>query len=373
MLVNIIRSLIIDFKKSMHNFSDRFIGIKAGTRPPGNDPTKVYEAIRNYGVIPEEMLPFSDDLKDVNEYYSFKGANEEACNSEGKKFLEKYVLKHEYLPRGLNGKVEVDQIRAALKLSPVALAVQAWSYDVEKQKFVRTGNDTHWTECVSVRENGDLVIEDSYEPFTKILDKDFGIFWAKKIWIGKREKELSLLQKIVSALSGIVDAFSELVRRATATNTVTPPVIDSVPIEEIPEPDLPPEPGPEKVPAPIPVKNFALAIQRYEGYYAGSVSFVNHNPGNMKYTDLTRDLGALRADSRGFCVFASYADGLWALCRFITLAKQNKLKSYKNCTVRSFIASYAPKGDKNDPERYARTVAGWLGVSPDALLATLLE
>ena len=63
------------------NYSDRWLGIIAGTNPErgGNDPQTVYEAIRKYGLIPEEMLPFSEDLKTVEEYYSFKGADSDKC------------------------------------------------------------------------------------------------------------------------------------------------------------------------------------------------------------------------------------------------------------------------------------------------------
>src|SRR3990167_8520525 len=54
--------------KSELNLSDRYLGIKAGTFPPGNNPQMVAEAARNGGLIPEAFLPFSPDLQNVNEY-----------------------------------------------------------------------------------------------------------------------------------------------------------------------------------------------------------------------------------------------------------------------------------------------------------------
>ena len=37
-------------------------------------------------------------------------------------------------------------------------------------------------------------------------------------------------------------------------------------------------------------------------------------------------------------------------------------------TVRDIVSTWAPAGDKNDPDLYAKQVAGWMGVSPDAVL-----
>src|SRR3990167_9474329 len=55
------------------NYSDRWVGIISGTKVTGNDPHLVCEAIRRYGLIPEEMLP--DNVNNIDEYYSFKGAD----------------------------------------------------------------------------------------------------------------------------------------------------------------------------------------------------------------------------------------------------------------------------------------------------------
>src|SRR3990167_10011975 len=54
------------------NYSDRALGIVAGTVPPGNDPNTVAQAIRDNGLINEELLPFSDDIISVEKYYSPK-------------------------------------------------------------------------------------------------------------------------------------------------------------------------------------------------------------------------------------------------------------------------------------------------------------
>ena len=77
-----------------HNYSDRFVGIMAGTKEGGNDPDTVCEAIRKYGLIPEEMLPMTG-VDNIDEYYSFKGADKEACLKAGQDWLEKFTFLHE--------------------------------------------------------------------------------------------------------------------------------------------------------------------------------------------------------------------------------------------------------------------------------------
>ena len=112
------------------NYSDRWVGIIAGTGEGGNDPHTVCEAIRKYGLIPEEMLPFRDDLKDINEYYSFKGANKEACYEAGRKWLEQYDFKHEWVYSGYIPEDEKKNNRkVALKMSPLGISVYAWGQD----------------------------------------------------------------------------------------------------------------------------------------------------------------------------------------------------------------------------------------------------
>lgn len=183
------------------NYSDRWVGIIAGTKPPGNDPQKVYEAIRKYGLIPEEMLPFSEDLTSVEEYYSFKGADKEACYAEGLKWLEKYTLLHEWVfspDQPLDEKI--NNMKVALKYSPLCLAVYAWAQD-EKGVYIRLGDDTHWTFMYSY---DDLErIMDSYEPLLKGADQE--IFYCKRIHIEIKKPsvtiKLTLWQKILNWLS----------------------------------------------------------------------------------------------------------------------------------------------------------------------------
>lgn len=135
------------------NYSDRFLGIMAGTFPPGNDPHVVCEAIRKTGLIEEPLLPFSDDLEDVTEYYSFKGGDVTLCKAKGIEWTRTWNFGHEWL--------KPKDMKQALRFSPLAVAVVAW----QKNKYYYKRpeqDDNHWTAIVGYKENEYWIVYDSY-------------------------------------------------------------------------------------------------------------------------------------------------------------------------------------------------------------------
>ena len=162
-----------------NNYSDRWLGIVAGTTPVGNDPQKVYEAVRKFGLIPEAMLPFRDDFQTAEEYYSFKGADMDACYVEGKRWLEQKSFLHEWV-FGPDATNKPEKMKTALQYSPLALAVNAWT--LRDGKYVAIGNENHWTTCFNF--NGLEKIFDSYDPFRKIVDQP--VHFCKRIHLEKR-------------------------------------------------------------------------------------------------------------------------------------------------------------------------------------------
>lgn len=164
------------------NYSDRWLGIIAGTKPPGNDPHIVMEAIRQYGLIPEEMLPWSDDLQNVEEYYSFKGGDGETCYEEGRRWLEKWDFKHKWaFDSNQPNDEKENNLKVSLGICPPTLAVYAWATD-ERGVYVRKGYDTHWT---MMRAFTDFKkIFDSYEPVDKDVDQE--IYFCKIICLKKK-------------------------------------------------------------------------------------------------------------------------------------------------------------------------------------------
>ena len=182
------------------NYSARWIGIIAGTTPPGNDPHTVAEAIRKNGLIPESMLPFSDDLN-TSEYFSFKGADEATCRAEGKRWLERFQFGHEWVPSNPSAMLE------ALKLSPLGVAVNAWNRDQNGLYINQTDNFNHWTCCVVGYEQDKYwLIDDSYlqdgTPLKKLAwNYKFGYCKRYSIVIKNVEKEtITLMERLVKLL-----------------------------------------------------------------------------------------------------------------------------------------------------------------------------
>lgn len=142
---------------------------------------------------------------------------------------------------------------------------------------------------------------------------------------------------------------------------------------------------------------WAEATKKHEGWYVGSRSYRNNNPGNFKTSGISsymKSLGSIGQDKDGFHIFPTYAKGWDALLQFLRDAKANDLIPYRNFATRrdatlraahkpegpkdakgrsvstlyDFYQVYAPTGDNvvpgftNDPNAYANEVAAYLGV-----------
>lgn len=114
------------------------------------------------------------------------------------------------------------------------------------------------------------------------------------------------------------------------------------------------------------ITEWAEAIKEFEGYYEGSVSFRNNNPGNLKFA---YQKGAIGKDEQGHAIFKTYEDGWNALIRQLTLAATGMSAAYKaTMTLREFFAKYA----EANQEQYAQFIAEKLGVPTDTKIKTLL-
>ncbi len=112
--------------------------------------------------------------------------------------------------------------------------------------------------------------------------------------------------------------------------------------------------------------DLADAIQRFEGSCTGSTCR-NNNPGNLRAGP-----GATGVDSRGIAIFPDYATGEAAL------QHQVDLNISRGLTLDEFFggkpgvyAGYAPAADSNNPNQYAATVAGWVGIDPNTPLSAV--
>ena len=168
------------------NYSDRALGIMAGTFPPGNDPNTVAQALRDNGLINEELLPFSDDIDSVEKYYSPKPLPDNLVEA-AKEFTNTYDFKHEWgWSWGVSLEEKHRRLKEMLKCSPIGVSVYAWEQD-GNGLHIKTGEDNHWCVLYGFDELLNVwLIFDSYENNLKMLHPDYDFGWAKRYWIEKK-------------------------------------------------------------------------------------------------------------------------------------------------------------------------------------------
>lgn len=124
-------------------------------------------------------------------------------------------------------------------------------------------------------------------------------------------------------------------------------------------PAKPANPAPPKT---TPLVLWARAIEAYE-----NMGKSYNNPGALRYSPLQS--GA----RNGFSVFRTYEDGWAALLYQLNLAASGKSKIYRpDMSLADFFRLYSPASDGNDPDRYARFVAGRIGVPVETKIGTLV-
>lgn len=111
--------------------------------------------------------------------------------------------------------------------------------------------------------------------------------------------------------------------------------------------------------------NIAQAIMDFEGYFQGSISYNNNNPGNLKFAG---QAGATGQDRFGHAIFATFQDGYTALINQIRRMLNGSSSIYpSSLTLTQAMNKYA---EANGTE-YAAFIAQRIGVDPNITLAEL--
>lgn len=144
-------------------------------------------------------------------------------------------------------------------------------------------------------------------------------------------------------------------------------------------PILPPTAMPIPAVAPITwhpkIIAWSAEIRIREGGHIGNRNVTNNNPGNIKGSKYTRQLGivghqATSVDNDNFLVFATEEDGMNALCQFLTECCQGEWLPYpKQENIVSFIQTYA----QPPSNEYAIACAGAMDVPVTTAIASLLS
>lgn len=186
-------------------YSPRF-NDQDGATEQGGDPLKFADSVRELGLIPEGMLPFSEDINTFEKFNSFVGGNKRLCEIAGKQFLKKWkVNNYIVFEKDEDVKVKYKKLREALKRSPVAISVDAWIDENGIYVKDKSSRDNHLTLCVYLDEQNRPYFWDTYEPFLKIgqpfYNSDFAMRWTvKEVKEPEQRSFITFLRQLINII-----------------------------------------------------------------------------------------------------------------------------------------------------------------------------
>lgn len=114
------------------------------------------------------------------------------------------------------------------------------------------------------------------------------------------------------------------------------------------------------------IEEWAQAIKKFEGWYPGSLSYRQNNPGNLRYSKYQA------GTKNGYSYFNTYEEGWKALLYQLRIAVDGRSSVYNpEMTLLDFFQVYAPSSDNNYPEKYAQFVADKLNVTIETTIKDL--
>lgn len=110
-----------------------------------------------------------------------------------------------------------------------------------------------------------------------------------------------------------------------------------------------------------PITVFAQAIKSHEGWYPGSRSYRNNNPGNLRPPDGQSNFwaGQIGVDDGGYAIFDGYESGWAALYGDVSRKFSGNTVTGlgPSSTIADFFSVYSPASDNNNVAAYAADVA----------------
>jgi hypothetical protein len=110
----------------------------------------------------------------------------------------------------------------------------------------------------------------------------------------------------------------------------------------------------------------AGTIQQVEGYYPGSLAYVNNNPGNLVYTSYYASAFGAIPGAGGFAKFPDYATG------YAALQHQIQVDAARGDSISDLTYSWLGSGQGGNAPAYAASIANALGVDPSTSVQSLI-
>ncbi len=172
------------------NYSDRFVYIGTKTRPPGNDPHKVADWIRDNGLIDETELPMTATYEE----FITPDPLSLPLLGRGQAWRKQYEFGHEWVFKGdISREDKITKMMEALQYSPLGVSVTAW-IEGPDGVFIDGGNpNTHWCVCFGFTLQG-WKIFDTYDQSVKIYSFDSNISFCKRYSLNKLTQTFEEIQ-----------------------------------------------------------------------------------------------------------------------------------------------------------------------------------
>lgn len=184
-----------------YDWSERFGGIVGGTTKNGNSPHAAAEAIRNFGLLDAQYLPFSASIDSWDSYYTPAPMTKNYLDLAAA-WLKSFSFNHDWSIVGNEGPDDkAKKLFDALQYSPQGISVYAWEKDPATGMYVRPNGvaSCHWVTLVYAEWGKYWVVFDTYpdeagieggpqSKWLKVLSWDhlFGTEMAKRYYIVKK-------------------------------------------------------------------------------------------------------------------------------------------------------------------------------------------
>lgn len=172
-ILNCVEILIRRQYGEERDYSDRFLAVLADTKQGGSSPKAVLQFLRKIGVPMDKDLPFVDNQ---DEY--FKELNPKLMEL-AKDFIEEWDLRYEDVPQ--------KDIEEALKTSPLAVSVPAWTQEGDFYTRRQGKRDNHFTTMYKKDWVFDTYVDNSGGVLKPLKDIDHEVI--KRFRITKRVKD----------------------------------------------------------------------------------------------------------------------------------------------------------------------------------------
>jgi hypothetical protein len=191
------------------NTSERALGAMAGTGPNGNYLNTVAETARKFGLAPDKMWPWDQNVQKTYEQYYAKPTQE--VYDVAKMFLQYFDLPYHWIQGGSG------VYPASMKVAPMYVAlVTCGGWNTPPVKWCNAQGANHAVVTVKYDNINDPKIQDHYEPYIKELSLDYQISYTMQVLVIQKKGikrmvgyKKSTGQTIYGLVNGILIPFAD--------------------------------------------------------------------------------------------------------------------------------------------------------------------